>query len=54
MFHTLYISSTSCNGFGKMSTDKLCGETVGIIQQQLCDTCLNKSVSEEKEMWLEV
>jgi len=32
MFHTLHISSTSCNGFGKMPKEKLCGETVGIIQ----------------------
>lgn len=32
MFHTSYSSSTRCNGFEKMSTDKLGGETVGIIQ----------------------
>lgn len=31
VFHTLYISS-SCNGFEKMSKDKLCGEPVGVIQ----------------------
>jgi len=32
VFHTLYTSSTSCNGFEKMSKDKLCGEPVGVIQ----------------------
>jgi hypothetical protein len=32
VFQTLDISLTSCNGFEKVSKDKLCGEPVGIIQ----------------------
>jgi hypothetical protein len=32
VFHTLYISSTGCNGFEEMSKDKICSKPAGVNQ----------------------